>query len=174
MVTNAIKTCGAVRSAFRSTVALAISRAVSLHSALVTPLPTLNNIAWFPLVQQGGPWLSKLNDQWFWIFGFEPRRSKEYVLLSWLDFNTWEITASKMAFKLLPQMLRAPPAELLIELRNDCRVNNTLGYSVPCGLYRRRASLFHEEIVCSRGLTICYSVYVSSRRLSFSRFFRTI
>ena len=114
---------GAVRSACRSPFALPISRAVSLHSALVTPLATLNCIAWFSLLQQGGPWLSKMNDQWFWLLGFEPRPSKDYVLLSWLDFNTWEITASKIVFKFLTQMLRAPPgsflAELLIELIND-------------------------------------------------------
>ena len=71
----------------------------------------------------GGPWLSKMNDQWFWLLGFEPRPSKDYVLLSLLDFNTWEITASKIVFKFLTQMLRAPPgsflAELLIELIND-------------------------------------------------------
>ena len=127
VVTSAGKASGAVRSACRSALALPISRAVSLHSALVTPLATLNCIAWFPLVQQGGPWLSKMNDQWFWLLGLEPRPSKDYVLLAWLDFNTWEITASKMVFKFLVQMLRAPPetflAELLVELKSDSRVN---------------------------------------------------
>ena len=120
VVTSAGKASGAVRSACRSALALPISRAVSLHSALVTPLATLNCIAWFPLVQQGGPWLSKINDQWFWLLELEPRPSKDYVLLAWLDFNTWEITASKMVFKFPVQTLRAPPgtflAELLVEL----------------------------------------------------------
>ena len=81
VVTSAVKASGAVHSACRSAFALPISRAVSVHSALVTPLATLNCIAWFPLVQQGGPWSSKMNDQWFWLLGFEPRPSKEFLLL---------------------------------------------------------------------------------------------
>ena len=68
-----------------------------------------------------------LNDQLFWLLGLEPRPSKDYVLLAWLDFNTWEITASKMVFKFPVQTLRAPPgtflAELLVELKSDSRVN---------------------------------------------------
>ena len=95
-VTNAAKVCGAVGSACRSAVVLPISRAVSLHSALVTPIAILNCVAWFPLLQQGGPWLSAMCNQWFWILGLQPRPSKEYVLLSWLDITTWEFTASKM------------------------------------------------------------------------------
>ena len=45
VVMSACKASGAVRSACRSAFALPISRAVSLHSALVTPLATLNCIA---------------------------------------------------------------------------------------------------------------------------------
>ena len=144
LVTSAAKVSGAVRSACRSAVALPTSRAVSLFQSLVTPIATLNCIAWFPLLQHGGPWFSEMCDQWFWILGFRPRPSKEYVLLSWLNFNTWEITASKMVFKFLVSMTRAPRgsflAELLAELRADCNVNP-------------KAWLFGALKILSKGLT---------------------
>ena len=49
---------------------------------------------------------------------------KDYLLLSWLDFGTWDLTAAKMLLNFTGQMVRAPPgsflAELLTELRRDC------------------------------------------------------
>ena len=54
---------------------------------------------------------------------------KDYVLLSWLDFGTWDLTAAKMLLKFTGQMVRAPLgsflAELLTERRREClRPNN--------------------------------------------------
>ena len=53
-----------------------------------------------------------------------PEHRKDYYLLSWLDFGTWDLTATKMILKFIGQMVRAPRgsflAELLAELRRDC------------------------------------------------------
>ena len=53
-----------------------------------------------------------------------PVPGKDYYLLSWLDFGTWDFTATKMLLKFTRQMVRAPRgsflAELLVELRRDC------------------------------------------------------
>ena len=114
----------------------------------------MNCTAWFPLVQQGGPWFSAMNDQWFWIFGLQPHKSKEYVLLSWLDITTWEFTASKMMFNFLNQMLRSPRgtflAELFVELRRDCRINN-------------KAWLFGALRILSKGLSFQRSACLLER-----------
>lgn len=52
------------------------------------------------------------------------RPGEDYVLLSWIDFGTWDLTAVEMLLKSTGQMVRAPPgyflAELLAELRRDC------------------------------------------------------
>ena len=53
-----------------------------------------------------------------------PIRKGLHVLLSWLNFGTWDLAAAKMFLKFTGQILRAPPgyflAELLAELRRDC------------------------------------------------------
>ena len=53
-----------------------------------------------------------------------PLPGKDYYLLSWLDFGTWDFTDTKMLLKFTRQMVRAPRgsfiAELLAELRRDC------------------------------------------------------
>ena len=58
------------------------------------------------------------------MLGFRKEPKKEYVLLSWLEFRTWDLTAAKMLLKFTGQLVRAPPgsflAELLAELRREC------------------------------------------------------
>ena len=54
----------------------------------------------------------------------KPQPGKDYVLLSWIDFGTWDLTAAEMLLKFTGQMVRALPgsflAELLSELRREC------------------------------------------------------
>ena len=68
-----------------------------------------------------------------------PEHRKDYYLLSWLDFGTWDLTATKMILKFIGQMVRAPRgsflAELLAELRRDCERSYDAmmhSFSVPC------------------------------------------
>ena len=82
-----------------------------------------------PCLKQGGPWYSSMCNHWWGVVGIKRQPGKDYVLLSWLDFGTWDLTAAKMLLKFTGQMVRAPPgsflAELLTELRREClRPNN--------------------------------------------------
>jgi hypothetical protein len=121
---NATKVGGALGSACRSAVALPLSRLVDQHHSLVAPIALLNSIAWFPFIAKGGSWFSALCKQWCGVVGLQEQPGKDYVLLSWLDFGTWDLTAMKMLLKFLCQLVRAPPgsflAALLSELRSEC------------------------------------------------------
>ena len=129
VVAQVVKICGSLGSACRSAVALPLSRIVDLNQSLVTPIALLNCVAWVPFLKQGGPWYSSMCNHWWGVVGLKPQPGKDYVLLSWLDFGTWDLTAAKMLLKFTGQMVRAPPgsflAELLTELRREClRPNN--------------------------------------------------
>ena len=129
VVAQVVKICGSLGSACRSAVALTLSRIVDLNQSLVTPIALLNCVAWVPFLKQGGLWYSSMCNHWWGVVGLKPQPGKDYVLLSWLDFGTWDLTAAKMLRKFTGQMVRAPPgsflAELLTELRREClRPNN--------------------------------------------------
>ena len=124
VVAQVVKICGSLGSACRSAVALPLSRIVDLNQSLVTPIALLNCVAWVPFLKQGGPWYSSMCNHWWGVVGLKPQPGKDYVLLSWLDFGTWDLTAAKMLLKFTGQMVRALPgsflAELLTELRREC------------------------------------------------------
>ena len=122
--TGVKKIRGALCSACSSAVALPMSRVVDLNQSLVSPIALLNCVAWVPFLKRGGPWFSSMCDHWWGVLGFRKEPKKEYVLLSWLEFRTWDLTAAKMLLKFTGQLVRAPPgsflAELLAELRREC------------------------------------------------------
>ena len=99
VVANATKVAGALGSACRSAFALPLSRIVDLHHSLVAPIALLNSTAWFPFLAKGGSWFSALCNQWWDALGISRQPGKDYVLLSWLDFGTWDLTAMKMLLK---------------------------------------------------------------------------
>ena len=74
---------------------------------------------------------------------------KDYLLLSWLDFGTWDLTAAKMLLNFTGQMVRAPPgsflAELLAELRRDCELTAWL-----CGVLRLLSRIIFPTFCLSR------------------------
>ena len=66
-----------------------------------------------------------------------PQPGKDYVLLSWLYYGAWDLTAAKMLLKFTGQMVRAPHgsflAELLTEPRREClRSNDAWFFDVLC------------------------------------------
>ena len=107
VVANNGKACGVVRSALRSTVALPTSRAGCLQKYLVSPIVLLNGVAWFPFLAQGGPWYAAQCDQW-WFLGVRRRLSKDYLILSWLNFEPWEISGVVRVLSFISQMTQAP------------------------------------------------------------------
>ena len=96
VVANITKICGALGSACRSAVALPLSRVVDLNQSLVTPIALLNFVAWVPFLKRGGRWFSSMCDHWWRLVGMSPLPGKDYYLLPWLDFGTWDLTATKM------------------------------------------------------------------------------
>ena len=68
--------------------------------------------------------MSALCSQWWDVLGMQAQPGKDYVLLSWLDFGTWDLIAAKMFLKFTSQLARAPGgsflAALLTELRREC------------------------------------------------------
>ena len=99
-------------------------RVVDLNQSLVTPIALLNCVAVVPFLKRGGPWFSSMCNQCWGVLGLKKEPRKDYVLLSWLDFGTWDLTAAKMLLKISSQLVRAPPgsflAELLSETRREC------------------------------------------------------
>ena len=95
VVAQVVKICGALGSACRSAVALPLSHVVDLNQSLVTPIALLYCVAWVPSSKQGGPWYN----HWWGVVGIKRQPGKYYVLLSWLDLGTWDLTAAKMLLK---------------------------------------------------------------------------
>ena len=99
LVTSANKASGAVRGVCRSAVSLPTSRVVNLPKSLVSPLAQLNCVAWFPLIEQGGAWFMKQCGQWWFLVGLKTRKSKEYLLLSCLNFRALGGVGSPTSFE---------------------------------------------------------------------------
>ena len=120
IVGNANKASGAVRSVCRSAVALPVSRAVGLHKSLVSPIAFLNCVAWLPFFDQNSKWYAAQCDQWWFLIG----PSRGYLILSWLNFEPWEVSGVQQVLNFIFQMSRAPRgsclAALLSELRSEC------------------------------------------------------
>ena len=123
IVGNANKARSVVRSVYRSAVALPMSRAVGLHKSLVSPIALLNCIAWLPFLEQNSKWYAALCDQWSFLLGLRPRK-KGYLILTWLNFEPWELSGAQQVLNFMFQMSRAPRgsflAALLAELRSEC------------------------------------------------------
>ena len=113
IVGNANKASGVVRSVYRSAVALPMSRAVGLHKSLVSPIALLNCIAWLPFLEQNSKWYAAQCDQWWFLLGFRPRPSRGYLILSWLNFEPWEVSGSQQVLNFIFQMSRAPRGSFL-------------------------------------------------------------
>ena len=122
--TGVKKIRGALCSACNSAVAIPMSRVVDLNQSLVNPIALLNCVAWVPFLKRGEPWFSSMCNQCWGVLGLKKEPREDYVLLSWLDFGTWDLTAAKMLLKFTGQLARAPPgsflAKLLSELRPEC------------------------------------------------------
>ena len=61
------------------------------------------------------------------LVGFKTRKSKEYLLLSWLNFEPWEVSGAQQVLKFISQMTKAPRgsflADLLAELKLELNRN---------------------------------------------------
>ena len=109
IVGNAKKASGAVRSVCRSAVALPVSRAVGLHKSIVSPIALFNCIAWLPFLEQNSTWYAAQCDQWWFLIG----PSRGYLILSWLNFEPWEVSGSQQVLNFIFQMSRAPRGSFL-------------------------------------------------------------
>ena len=103
IVANADKGNCAVRSALRS----AVDMPMLLVKSLVSHIALLNFVALLPFLDQGGPRHSAQSDQWWFLLGFKPRPSKEYLLLSWLNFEPWELSGAQQVLNFISQLTRA-------------------------------------------------------------------
>ena len=101
-----------------------VSRAVGLHKSLVSPIALLNCVAWLPLLEPNSTWYAKQCDQWWFLLRLRPRPSKGYQILTWLNFETWELSGVQQILNFIFQMTQAPRgsflAALLSELRSEC------------------------------------------------------
>ena len=86
-------------------------------------LRLFNCIAWLPFLEQNSKWYAAQCDQWWFLLGLRPRK-KGYLILSWLNFEPWELSGAQQVLNFIFQMSRAPRgsflAALLAELRSEC------------------------------------------------------
>ena len=100
-----------------------------------------------PFLKQGGPWYSSMCNHWWGVVGIKRKPGKDYVLLSWLDFGTWDLTTAKMLLKFTGQLVRALPgsflAELFTELRREClRPKKPRCVAVRCPTFAQSRFIF--------------------------------
>ena len=154
LITNAGKAGGEVRSACRSTVSLPVSRRVCLNQFLVSPIALLHCVAWFPFLEQTIKWYAAHHNQWWFFIGFKARPSKKYLILSWLNFEPWEVPGAQQVISFVSQMTRALHGSFLAALHAELRLE--------C-IRSKKAWLFSALCVISRGLDIAKEGYFSDR-----------
>ena len=138
-----------MRSTLRSAVAMPASRAVNLHKSLVSPLALLNCVAWLPFLEQNGKWYSAQCDQWWFLLGFRERPSKDYQILTWLNFEPWELSGAQQVLKFVFQLTHAPRGSFLAALLSEMREECTRSY---------KAWLFGAMRLLSRELLLVFRI----------------